>query len=292
MSRNPILHIKLSNLELVLKQLGIKSELAFDIIRVASEKKFQMRKQYMVSAPNSKIRKKLEKNQNAENDITEKFNMILTGLLQMKQMKNVPVIYKESKNYILLKEIAKAAHEYAVNFDFTPLEEGYKSFCELAMRIMGKKYKLEKIKYYLPKMYDMTEAIMLIEKDVNKEGTKLFYDTWQSVGSKYSTVPLILLEVEDWLHIIYARDEADSMKANYEEWITAQFEGLSFMNVIPELNQLYGVNAKKRYQKYITDKGFSKKSGNVEMRYESVDPNQKSYWDMVRKGKEKRGEKL
>jgi hypothetical protein len=55
--------------------------------------------------------------------------------------------------------------------------------------------------------------------------------------------------------MVYARQEADIEGADYDDWIAAQFEGLSFLKSVPELYQLYGQNAKKRYQSYMTSKG-------------------------------------
>jgi len=289
--RNPVLHIKLKSLETVFSQLGISPELAIKVLEVATDKKLQLRKEYIITAPNSKLKKRLDKNKVVENDVTEKFNMILTSTQQIKQAKNIPTIYKDGKQYLLLKEIAQLAHEYSVNFDFSPIEEGYKKFCEIAMDIMGKKYKIEKIKYYLQQIYDITECLILIDTDVNKDGSQQFYNLWKQTALGYSSTPVDLMKKEDWLHVIYARDEADNMGATYENWIKAQFEELSFLSVIPELNQLYGRNAKVRYQKYMQHKGYKKKE-EISTQREYVTTQDKTYWAMVQAGKNKRGEKI
>jgi hypothetical protein len=50
---------------------------------------------------------------------------------------------------------------------------------------------------------------------------------------------------------IYARECADSIKANYQDFIDAQFDKWSYLESVPELSQLYGENAKLIYQKYM-----------------------------------------
>lgn len=288
--RNPVLHIKLTDLQGIFSQIGISSDLAIKVMEVATTTKKQLKKEYIISTPTSKIKKKLDKNKEAESDYTENFNRILSAVQQIKQSKNIPVIFKDSKNYVLLKEIAKAAHDYASSFKFIPIEEGYKKFCEIAMEIMGKKYKLEKIKYYLPQIYEITECLILIQADINKKGSQEFYLQWKDIALKYSVTPVDLMKQEDFLHIIYARDEADNMKAKYTDWITSQFEGLSFLSVIPELNQMYGIGAKRRYQKYMQTKGFKKSEEGTQR--ESLTAEDQTYWEMVQAGKNKRAEKI
>lgn len=291
--RDPILHIKQSDLGKVLSSLGVDVDPA-NVLKKAHEQHFQLRRNYIVKAANSKLLKKLEKNQAAENDVTDKFSKILVAVQQIKQKKHVPIILKGGQNYILLKEIAKLALEYTEHFKYSPIETGFKVFCETAMLLMERKYKIEKIKYYLPKIYDYTECLLLIEKDINPEGSKEFLDTWKKVGAHYSTSLMELISTEDFLHIIYARDEADEMKAKYKDWITAQFEGLSFLSAIPELNQLYGINARKRYDSYMKKMGY-KKDGEVPLQSELKEhatSEGSDYWKFVRAGKEKRGEKI
>ena len=56
-----------------------------------------------------------------------------------------------------------------------------------------------------------------------------------------------------YAHLVYARNHADEVGADYEDWVVAQFEGLSFMNVVPEIYQFYGEGAVNRYERYLKD---------------------------------------
>ncbi len=185
------------------------------------------------------------------------------------------------------------ATQYHEHFKFHSLEESIKNFIKIGMDIMGKKFKVEKLKFHTPKIYDITECLMLIDKDENKEGSKLFYSLWLEIGLKYSAAITGLVASEDYIHIVYARMEADEQKADYTHWITAQFDALSFMNAVPEMSQLYGLGAQKRYHKYMANKGF-KKNGEVAAMapgrtYKSKA--EQEYWDMVKKNKEERASK-
>jgi hypothetical protein len=53
------------------------------------------------------------------------------------------------------------------------------------------------------------------------------------------------------VHFIHAREDADSLKADYYDWIFAQFEKYSYLNSIPSFTQFYGDQAKLNYKLYM-----------------------------------------
>ncbi len=62
---------------------------------------------------------------------------------------------------------------------------------------------------------------------------------------------VIKLDKLDRVHFIHARTEAEEAGANFKVWIVAQFERLSFLNALPNLNQFYGDGALKRYKEHL-----------------------------------------
>ena len=70
-------------------------------------------------------------------------------------------------------------------------------------------------------------------------------------------------------------------------WIDAQFEGLSFLNAVPELSQLYGINAQKRYRSYAQKQGLAKKKKD-DLPYKYNSDAEAEYWRKIR---EKRSDK-
>lgn len=268
--RDPILHIKKSDLLQALNFVSIdlvldispvpvvtNEQLVDRIFEIASIMKFQLKDRYVVMA-NQKTGRRIAKTIEAENDVTEVFNRVVFSLVQQKQGRNVPKIDKKSKAYIPLKETAVLAQQFAADFQIESQSEAFKDFVTVAMEIMGRKFRVEKIRFYIPQIYEMTECLIAIEKDSNPQGSRLFYEHWRTAGLKYSTAFNDIVKEADFVHIIYGRQEADAASADYIDWITAQFDQLAFLSAIPEMSQLYGTNAQKRYQRYMSNRGIKR----------------------------------
>jgi len=289
--RDPVLHIKQSKLQEILDDMLSGSQTVIDannVLLLATERKYQLKDRYQVVVKNNKTRNKAARTITAENDITEKFNQILTSIIQQRQLKNIPLILKDSKEYTALKEAANFAFTYANDLDVVPREEGYKNFIEVGLHIMGKKFSVMKLKYYLPKIYDITECLQVIAKDNDREGTLAFREAWKKISALYTNSWFDSGNDEDYVHFVYGRQEADLAKAKYDDWIKSQFDQLAFLNVIPELNQLYGLNAQKRYRSFAAKQGI-KKGGRVSDTKDTYSSAEESLY--FQKLREKRAEK-
>lgn len=280
MERNPILHVNLASLELIFTQLGLSPDLAIKVLEVATKRKMQLKDRYYVVASNAKTKRKIERTIETEEQITDIFNRILTIERKNRNPRSpAPAILPNTKDYLLLKEVAQLAKQFAEDWNIEPLQEGLKKYITVGMDLMEKKYALNKFKYYHPKIYDYQECERALEEDSDTEGSAEFFRTYVAEMKRYSTAQVKIQEME-YLHIIYARQEADEAGAEYSDWITAQFEEMSFMNAMPELYQLYGQNAKRRYEKYSIKQGIRKKPLAKEQVYSS--PAQAEYYRRLR----------
>lgn len=259
--RDPTLHVTRSSLIEILNELNYSNKTTghklADMIFDASYK-YQITDRYLqILKMKAKGKEKAVRSMEADDvpaQTVEKFNLLLIDV-RTKLNPNVKArgILKSSRDYIMLKEIAKMAYDFADHFDVRPKEDGMREYAEVGIKFMGK-YGLNKFKTYDSRIYESFESKVAVITDPSSEDTALFYMEWQKKMLEYvgpDEVENLDKDYVKYSNILYARIAADECGADYQQWIEAQFEGLSFVNAIPELGQLYGDNAKKRYERYM-----------------------------------------
>ena len=261
--RNPSIHITLSDLEKVLRDIPYTERMAANVFAKEILKlcqSYQIRDRYLqVLNAKAPVKKKMSKSMAADSKLEEgmlkKFNLMLNAIRQADNTNlKLRTIRSGTNQYTLLKEVALMAQDFSNHFEIKPVEDGYKYFIEIGLSMM-KRYGLNKFKSYENKIYDNFESYVKVAQDSDPEVTKEIYEMWASCMAEYASVmDVTFVEKDDvkYAHFIYARDQAKEMKATVQDWVVAQFEGLAFMNVIPELYQLYGDGAKTRYERYRT----------------------------------------
>lgn len=252
--RDPFLHIRRSSLIKILKELDFKqpiNTMADQLFNLAQP--YQVRDKYLIVAATAKSTRKMQKSLEAENPIIEKFNGILASVRIELKHKRVKPILKMEKDYIMLKEIAKLAYDFAEDFDIKPRSDGYREYCKAGIEMMGRGYALNKFKTYHNSIVEIFTALEALSEDEDVAATLEFYATWQAMMLEYSELGdqiYIEKEPKKYVHMLFGRAQADLQQADYEHWLRAQFEGMAFHSAIPELTQLHGDNAVKRYERY------------------------------------------
>lgn len=283
--RNPSIHVLKSDLLEVLSAYGLNES---DVDSIMFECRKRAVKGRVNVTAKSRTRKKVERLVESDSGLTEKFNGVLTAFRQSISHK-VTSIRKGSKDWLLLVEIASDAKEFCDYFKFQSVEDGFKAYIRSGIEMMGKKYALSKFKFYKQRIFDYHEFRTAIEQDADAEGTEMFYNVYCDEMLERTGVDLELEDVEDYVHMVFGRQEADASNADYKDWVDAQFEGLSFMNAVPELNQLYGLNAKKRYRSYMQKQGLKRNRRSDDgMPTKFSSDAEEEYWRLIR---EKRGDK-
>lgn len=247
--KDPLISIKSSDLKRILEE-------EFGKINVFKFKNLQ-KKLYksrsinrMTVFANTAQSRKVAKTLRLATTNTERFNRIFHTTRINLEHKNIRVITKDSKSYESLKIATSIADDFIKTFEIDSVDQGYELFIQIIFDVMGKKFGINKIQYYKDSIYDEFESRILIREDNNKDGTQLLFDSYVHKMLEATTVEYKISKASDHTHFIYARMEADDHKANYEDWIDGQFDGLAFMNVVPEPNQLYGPKSYERYNKY------------------------------------------
>jgi len=287
LKRDPILHVKRSDLTFLLirylpDSIGI-TDFVDNLFMSASKNKMQLKGMYRFRA-RTRTKEKGERSQQAENTKVEIFNRLLASIRTKSGIGIIKTLPKTDGNYVLLKEITALAINFHEQIAGANLEQSFMFFIETGIELMRKKYSLSKFKYYKDKIYERYVVNSIIKNDNAPDKSKKFYLAWKKIVQSYAPGAVDIESEEDYADIVLARMEADKFKATYEDWITSQFEGLSFLDVVPNFNQLYGVNAKKRYREFINNKSYKKAgeiSDDTEDDFETDE--QKLYFEMLRK---------
>lgn len=258
MRRNPSIHITVDALEHMLKDMGVASpkRKAWYILEESKKVTLQHRVYLKTNkATTAKLDKLLTTNELTVN----MFNSALTNKRLTLHGTHIQQITKGSNQYNLLVETAGYAYEFYRLYGFEDEVIGYELFCEIGLRLMGKKYSLNKFKTNIQKIFDFYKYQLLIDNDPKQSDTIKFYKVYASLILKNTGLELTF-EPGDYLRFIdfyYGRCEADKLKAKYTDYLTAQFDQMAFLGTVPERYNLHGENAKERYQKWLRSERFN-----------------------------------
>ncbi len=284
--RNPILHITRADLSVILNRV-LPPELSVthildEVYNAANNRRMQLRGMYRFRAK-ADVKKKGDRMLEAMNEYVGIFNRLLAGERTKLRPSGVEKpIPKSDSSYLLLTEITTIALDFHEKTATKNVEQSFLFFIQSGLELMKGKYGLGKFKYYRERIWDNWILKKIISEDTSSEQSQRFYTIWRRIVKSYAPAYIDVESEQDYADVILARQEADSMKATYEDWITAQFEEMAFLESIPNFNQLYGLNAKKRYQKYISNKSYKKRGEVAEEVADFETDEQRAYFEALR----------
>lgn len=240
--KNPSIHIKRSDLLLILNKLGITCNIN-DLMREAM--KYSIRNRVVVTLP-AKARQKAMRIVDTETEWVDTFNGIYMSVMLANNIRVLP-IHKKDPQYLTLKEITRQAVDFCHTFQ-VPYELGFKTYIQLGVVLLNKKYSLYRLKAASDRIVAIHRDILVISDDPTPELTVKIYECWKTAMKQYAGVEIdIQGQVDKFVHFVYAKQDADEVKADYADWINAQFEKWAFLKSVPEFSQLHGDNAKINY---------------------------------------------
>jgi hypothetical protein len=255
--RNPALHIKRSDLLVLVSKYGLNLQDVNSIMGQAI--KFSIRNRVNVTTK-ARGKKKADRHVEADTNLVADFNRIYSSLMITNNIKAL-TISKTSVQYLTLKEVTFSASEFCKLFKLQT-EEGFKIYINLGIKLLGNKFSLYRLKGTATRIVEHYRDMMIIKGDSSPEKTDIMEVAWNTaVGAFYKT--RINIENETTrVHFIHAKNDADSVNADYYNWMYAQFEKWSYLNSVPAFTQLYGSNAKITYQVYMAK--FKKENTSTE----------------------------
>jgi hypothetical protein len=244
--RNPSIHITRTNLSTILTEIGVDVKII--PVLMAKAQKFSIRNRVFVHTK-SKGRKKVDSLIESDTNLLERFNAIYQGCLIAHSIKAMTV-GKISPQYKTLREICHQAKEFS-DLNSLEYEEGFKIYVETGIKLLGNKFGIYRLKGTALKIMEYHQAKTLIESDPDPKGTDEIIFAWATAVKTYFKTSIELENDAQRVHFIHAREDADSLKADYYDYIYAQFEKYSYLNSIPAFTQLYGDQARLNYQTYM-----------------------------------------
>lgn len=162
-----------------------------------------------------------------------------------------------------IKELVPVINDFCSKFNLKP-REGYITFVETGFLLMGKN---KRVNYsYCAKwmrdkaniIIDQYESDIIINNDKYKEETQQLHDTYcRKVLDMTGIYNNYLKNNADYVHFYYARELADKLGVDYDTFIEAQFDALSFCNGIPRLEDLGNEKAQQRLTQYLSKNGYT-----------------------------------
>jgi hypothetical protein len=244
--RNPSIHIRRSDFIDIVQEYGLSIHDVDDIYRKAS--KVSIRTRVFVTTK-SKGKKKVDSLVETDTNLLDQFNRIYTGCLLTHSIKSLS-IGKTSPQYKTLREVCHQAKEFS-DLIGMGYEEGFKRFVDTGINLLGSKFGIYRLKSAALKILEYHQARTLIETDPDPAGTDKIIVAWSTAVRTYFKTSIELEDDAQRVHFIHAREDADSMKADYYDWVYAQFEKWSYLNSVPAFSQLYGDNSKIIYEMYM-----------------------------------------
>jgi len=210
---------------------------------------------------NIKVKKKLDKITGNSTENVNKFYLQLKTYLETTHHK-LRLIRPQDSEYSNLKQVTAIADEFCEFFNLEHTK-GYNAFIYKAVELMGKRFQLSKINYFSQKIFDSQQDKIVMKADLkiaeNKKNTVQLYNIWQEIVLKYTGQTIEIQSEDDFIHFIYARQEADYCGATYYDWIDSQFDKLTSIGFTPSYGALYGLKSVTRYKSYMQDKGLKPK---------------------------------
>ena len=262
MKRNPSLHIRKSDLILVLESMGFydSEKIAIDLLRKSRPYSIKNR-QFILS---KKItQKKITRHQVTSSPIIQKINLIIEDQRRKAGHKFIRSISRDSKSYTTLGQVACDAEEFADTFQLFDRsdEDLYKKYITIGLQLIGKKYAIQKFVYYKDRIFQAAENEYTLKHDKNPSLSQNIYKYYcdkVKVNTEFTIDFVLTAELL----------VANQFDAEYKQWIDAQFDGLVFLDAVPEPNQLHSAKSKERYSIFARQKKRPK--SNLEEEYRNL----------------------
>ena len=246
--KDPSIHIRRSHLLIVLENIGVKITIAEANDLLLCARPYSIRNRVFVTTK-AKGKRKSDRAVGADSASLDRFNAVYMGVMLSNNIKVIPIT-KTSPQHLTLKEVCWQSLEFCKLFQLGE-EEGFKLYVELGVRLLGKKFGIYRLKGMAQKITEYYSDKLIIKNDPFPFKTGDVITAWAQAVKVYFKTSIELENDAQRVHFIHAREDADAAKADYGDWIFAQFEKYSYLNSIPAFSQFYGDQAKINWQLYM-----------------------------------------
>jgi hypothetical protein len=276
MQRQPSLHITKNHLILVLKSVRINgkeicknyNELADSIL--TKSRQFSLTNRSII-VDKAKLLNSSSKVVLSTRDDAGVFAQLLNLIRKQRKHRGISLIKVGSKDWLMIKEIAKLALDFCNDFNLKR-EEGFRVYINIGLDKITK-FNLSRFNSIHQNICDEYDAIEKIKMDMTPNQTLKAINYYQKyLGEKTGIVNDFSKEPSKMIHFINAKNEANKLGISIEQYIQAQFKGLEWANTFPDPSQLVSKGSIDRLNKFLIsnnikpshadEKELTKKAGN------------------------------
>lgn len=253
-SREPSIHITLSDFKEIAKELGI-DDVANEFFRIARKKAINSRS---ILVNNNKINKQVNNVLLAnQGDAQMVADIIYATHIKLKHRGVRKINQGNLREWTNCKKLAEICNTFCQDFEL-PTREGFIKYIELGIKKMpdarGLTTRLIGLQDSITEEFSAIKEIQeLSPKD--KQTISQIQDFYVRQIADRTGIYEPIKDPGKFTHFIRLYDFLNKKGWNYKEYIIAQFEGLAWCNGIPELSQLTSEKAISRYNKYLYKHG-------------------------------------
>ena len=253
-SREPSIHITLSDFKDIAKELGI-GDVANEFFRMARKRSINSRS---ILVSNNKINKQVNNVLLAnQGDAQMVADIIYATRIKLKHRGVRKINQGNLREWTNCKKLAEICNTFCQDFEL-PTREGFIKYIELGIKKMpdarGLTTRLIGLQDSITEEFSAIKEIQeLSPKD--KQTISQIQDFYVRQIADRTGIYEPIKDPGKFTHFIRLYDFLNKKGWNYKEYIIAQFEGLAWCNGIPELSQLTSEKAISRYNKYLYKHG-------------------------------------
>ena len=252
MDKDPAIHVKRSDLLRFCKEEGVTFPDDFVSALMLKASKVKLNNRVIITAK-AKTATKAIRTAATDDNIVSQFNNVYMGTLRNHDRRATP-IHKGTKQYLALKEVATAAHNFAKDYKIKSVNDAFKTYVGLGIVLIGVSkitiYRMKGADYKIRNRHENMEILLWVDP----LHTQIALKAWDRSLKNFHNLDMAVNQ-DQLADIARASQDARDSKANINDWMDAQFDKWTFMNSMPEFSQLHGDNAKLAYTKYMASKG-------------------------------------
>ena len=253
-SREPSIHITLSDFKEIAKELGM-DDIANEFFRIARKRAINSRS---ILVSNNKINKQVNNVLLAnQGDAQMVADIIYATRIKLKHKGVRKINQGNLREWNNCKKLAGICNTFCQDFEL-PTREGFIKYIELGIKKMpdarALTTRLIGLQDSITEEFSAIKEIQeLSPKD--KQTISQIQDFYVRQIADRTGIYEPIKDPGKFTHFIRLYDFLNKKGWNYKEYIIAQFEGLAWCNGIPELSQLTSEKAISRYNKYLYKHG-------------------------------------
>lgn len=261
MKRDPSIHITKSKFIKLWATVSGNNDVPHDIIdklfSLARSNSVDNRALYIPNNKNKQQNKIISRTSASTGDANLFTDILYSIRVKLKHI-GVSKIKQSDPQWVHVKNLIPEVNNFCSTYNLQK-RKGYLEFIEIGFKLLSQTNKpnYQYCASWFLKNYSgivsYYDNCIKLNNDSNPEGTREIYNIYTSkvldmvgISNNYRSQP------DKYVYFLQAREMADNIGVDYEDFIQAQFEALEFCNGIPNIEDLSGDRANQRLVRYLS----------------------------------------